>query len=42
MRMPEFVAILNVRLPVVFNIAAGAFDAIVETLSLNFIEFLRR
>ena len=42
MRTPVFVAILDVWLPVIFNIAAGAFDAIVETLPLNFIEFLRR
>ena len=42
MRTAVFVAILDVWLPVIFNIAAGAFDSIVETLPLNFIEFLRR
>jgi hypothetical protein len=41
MRVPEFVAILNVRLPVVLKVVARAIDAVVESTLLDFIELRR-
>jgi ABC-type cobalamin transport system permease subunit len=42
MGVPIFVAILHVGSTVVIEIAASAFDAVVKSLTLKFIEFLRR
>ncbi len=41
-RMAELIAILDVRLAMVVEIFASAFNAIMETLPLNIAELLRR